>query len=160
MNPYAQQAYQKTAVSAIYEKERLVVMVYEGLADFLRQAREAMEEGRKARKGEAISSVLALLTELDCALDREVGGELATNLADLYQWMMGRLTEANLRNDLQALGEVERVVAELKEGFEGAAKQLASQPAEPDAIARSVNPAALAGQPKMVTSARRLSYAV
>ncbi|GLI33529.1 flagellar export chaperone FliS [Desulforhabdus amnigena] len=155
MTPYAHHAYQKTAVNAIYDKERLVVMVYEGLVGFLHQARDAMTAGNSARKGEAISSIIALLTELDCALDREAGGEMATNLADLYQWMMGRLTEANLHNDVHRLDEVEKVVVELKEGFEGAAKQLAAQ-----AVQQPAAPAPVAGVVGTPVPTRRLSYAV
>jgi|GEM_PF-764596 len=128
MTPYAHSAYQQAAVNAIYDKERLVVMVYEGIVDFLRQARERMQEGQKARKGEAISRVIALLTELDCALDRQAGGEMAANLADLYQWMMGRLTEANLRDEVKGLEEVEAVAVQLLEGFREAARQLAQKP--------------------------------
>src|SRR5919198_1502142 len=95
---YAHSAYQQTAVNAHYDKGQLVVMVYEGTLRFLRRARQAMAGGQTARKGEAISRVLALLTELDCALDREAGGAIAINLADLYQWMMGQLVKANIHN--------------------------------------------------------------
>ncbi len=131
MTPYAHIVYQQTAANALYDKERLVVMVYEGIVDFLRQARQGIQEGEKARKGEAISSIMALLTELDCALDREAGGDMALNLADLYQWMMGRLTEANLHDDMRALKEVENVALELMEGFQGAARQLAGKTVQP-----------------------------
>ncbi len=162
MTPYAHSAYQQAAVNAIYDQERLVVMVYEGITNFLRQARQHMEEGNKARKGEAISRVIALLTELDCALDREAGGELAGNLAGLYQWMMGRLTEANLKDDLKALGEVEGVAVQLMEGFQEAARQLAKKP-EPaqDANSRKT-PAvsATAGLYAPPPSSRRLNCAV
>ncbi len=130
---YALSAYQQTAVTAIYDKERLVVMVYEGIMSFLRQAREGMEEGQMARKGEAISTVIALLTELECALDWDSGGDIAANLADLYQWMMGRITEANLRNNIEAMAEVEAVAAQLLEGFRGAAQQMAGGQAMPEA---------------------------
>ncbi|GKT07329.1 flagellar export chaperone FliS [Desulforhabdus sp. TSK] len=156
MTPYAHHAYQKTAVNAIFEKERLVVMVFEGIVDFLRQARLGMEERDVARKGEAISSAIALITELDCALDRQTGGELVDNLGRLYDWMMKHLTKANLHSDLKALSEVEAVVFELKEGFEGAAKSIGS----PVVAQRTVPSEIMPGVPGPATPTRRLSYAV
>ena len=59
--------------------------------------------------------------ELDCALDREKGGELAENLSGIYSYMMKRLTTANIKNDPKALEEVEQLLGELYEGFKGAA---------------------------------------
>ncbi len=66
---------------------------------------------------------MAILTELDCALDREVGGPLAENLSRLYRYMMDRLTVANVDSDAASLDEVERLLSELMEGFEGAFKR-------------------------------------
>lgn len=156
MTPYAHHAYQKTAVNAIFDKERLVVMVFDGIVDCLRQARRGMEEREVARKGEAISSAIALITELDCALDRQAGGELVDNLGRLYDWMMKHLTEVNLHGDLKALSEVEAVVFELKEGFECAAKLIGSS----GVAQRTVSSEIMPGMPALSTPARRLSYAV
>jgi flagellar protein FliS len=76
-------------------------------------------------RGENISKVLAILTELDAALDRRSGGELAKNLSGLYGYMINRLTAANLQNDAAALDEVARLLAEIREGFAAAARSLA-----------------------------------
>ncbi|MEA3221858.1 MAG: flagellar export chaperone FliS, partial [Thermodesulfobacteriota bacterium] len=56
-------------------------------------------------------------------LDREKGGELAENLSVLYRYLMGRLGAANIKNDPEALEEVERLLRELYEGFKGAAQR-------------------------------------
>jgi flagellar protein FliS len=66
---------------------------------------------------------MAILTELDCALDMEIGGPLAENLSRLYQYMMNRLTLANIDSNAEALDEVERLLSELRDGFEGAVKK-------------------------------------
>lgn len=143
---YAHAAYQKAATTVIYEPERLVVMVYEGINRFLGQAREAMETNQPARKGEYICKVIALVTELDCALDREAGGEIADNLGDLYQWMLQRITEANRRNDPQGLEEIETVVTQLLEGFQDAAQQLTGAgAAKPAAVAAAKTTLSRAG---------------
>ena len=95
-------------------------MLYEGAVKFVRFARMGIEKGSPKVRGENISKVMAILTELDGALDREIGGELVGNLADLYRYMIGRMTVANTSNDTVALDEVERLLLELKDAFERA----------------------------------------
>ncbi|MEW6258650.1 MAG: flagellar export chaperone FliS [Thermodesulfobacteriota bacterium] len=115
-------AYSKVA-TAVESKERILLKLLEGAIRFLGFARNGMELENPRIKGESISRVIDILTELDCALDREVGGELAQNLSALYRYMMYRLTLANLRNDAGILDEVETVICQIKEGFEGAIHQ-------------------------------------
>ncbi|MDI5818780.1 flagellar protein FliS, partial [Salmonella enterica subsp. enterica serovar Kentucky] len=42
---------------------------------------------------------------------QEKGGEIATNLSELYDYMIRRLLQANLRNDAQAIEEVEGLLS-------------------------------------------------
>jgi len=97
-------------------------MLYEGALIAVRIARRGIEEKNPKLRGEKISKVLAILTEFDCALDMEKGGALAENLSVLYHYMMDRLTVANVKNDTEALDEVERLLGELYKGFKGAAR--------------------------------------
>jgi flagellar protein FliS len=113
-------AYKHAAISPTHSKEKIVLMLYRGALRFVRFARTGIEQKNAKIRGENISKILAILTELDCALDRECGGELVDNLSDLYRYIMNRLTIASVDNDCQALDEVERLLIELKEGFEGA----------------------------------------
>ena len=100
-------------------------MLYEGALISLRIARRGIREKNPKLKGENISMVLSILTELDCALDRKNGGKLAENLSVLYRYLMNRLTTANIKNDPEALEEVEQLLDELHEGFKEAAAQMA-----------------------------------
>ena len=106
-------------------KEAILLMSYEGALISLRIAHRGIREKNPKLKGEKISKVLAILTELDCALDRENGGGLAEKMSALYGYMMNRLTTANIKNDPKALEEVEYLLGELYEGFKEAAAQMA-----------------------------------
>jgi flagellar protein FliS len=97
-------------------------MLYEGSIKFIHLAIRGIEEKRPALKGEYISKVLAILTELTAALDMERGGEIAANLASLYEYMTRRLTEANIKNSADPLHEVESLIISLKEGFSEASR--------------------------------------
>jgi len=119
------QAYRKSAVTSAETKEQLLLMLYDGALKFTHIARMGIEQQMPKVRGENISKVLAILTELDAALDRRNGGELAKNLSGLYGYMINRLTDANLHDDADALDEVARLVAEIREGFAEAARSLA-----------------------------------
>jgi len=126
MTPQGYAGYRNVIANTVENKEEILLMLYEGALIAVRMARRGIEEKNPKLRGEKISKVLAILTELDCALDREKGGELAENLSVLYRYLMDRLTVANVKNDPEALVAVESILGELYEGFKGAANQLAA----------------------------------
>ena len=122
-----------SVVHTTVRKEEVLLRLYEGAVKFVRFARMGIEKGSPKVRGENISKVMAILSELDCALDREIGGDLPENLSGLYRYMIDRMTIANTGNDTAALDEVERLLLELKGAFEKAyeAESLTS-PAQPE----------------------------
>lgn len=116
------QAYRQNAGNSVISKEQLLLKLYDGSLNFLRLARRGMEEDNPRIKGENISKIIAIMTELDCALDMETGGEIAENLSLLYRHVIYRLVEINVKNEITGLDEVEHVLSQIKEGFEEAVK--------------------------------------
>lgn len=117
-------AYNRVAVRTTQSKEDILVMLYETAVRNVRQARAGIEQKSPKLRGESISKTLAILSELDCALDREAGLEMVDNLASLYRYMMDQLTIANVKDDASALVPVERLLSELKDAFEQAARSI------------------------------------
>jgi flagellar secretion chaperone FliS len=122
--------YRNAMVNTTESKEEILLMLYEGALISLKIARRGIREKKPKLKGENISKVMAILTELDCALDRENGIDLAGKISALYGYMMNRLTTANIKNDSEPLDEVEKLMGELYEGFKGAAAQIANGSAQ------------------------------
>ncbi|OPL15672.1 MAG: hypothetical protein AVO38_09845 [delta proteobacterium ML8_D] len=120
MTGTAYTAYNNSMIHVTDRKDKVLLMLYDGALKFVRFARIGIEEQSPKIKGENISKIMAILTELDCALDMEIGGPLAENLSSLYHYMMSRLTVANIDNDSNALDEVESLLSELRKGFEEA----------------------------------------
>ena len=81
-------------------------MLYEGAIRFVTLAQHKLEEKEIAAKGEYISKTLAIISELDCMLDHDVGSDIAANLSRLYQYMIHCLTQANIHDDAKPLDEV------------------------------------------------------
>jgi flagellar protein FliS len=98
----------------------ILLLLYQGAIDFLRQAKSGMEKKDMAGKGLYINKALAILSELLASLNFEIGGEVARNLEGLYLFMLNHITNANVRNDPQLLEEALSLLITLKEGWEGA----------------------------------------
>lgn len=103
---------------------KLVSLLYSALASQLACARGAIVRRDIGEKGRAISHAVRIIEEgLNAPLNMDAGGALAINLRDLYDYMIQRLTLANLKNDEAAIGECARLVDSLREGWDGIAAQ-------------------------------------
>tara|TARA_R110000823_G_scaffold47903_13_gene121868 strand:+ start:313 stop:708 length:396 start_codon:yes stop_codon:yes gene_type:complete len=117
MNQTALQQYRTIGVQsgvADASSHQLIAMLIAGAADRLAAARGAMQRGETARKGELISSAISIIDSLRASLDVERGGEIAGNLAALYDYMEQGLVEANLASDVARLDEVATLLAEVR----------------------------------------------
>jgi flagellar protein FliS len=97
---------------------RLIQMLMEGGLTRIAQARGAMERQQTALKGELIGKAIAIVGGLREGLDLQRGGELAGNLDSLYQYMVSRLLEANMKNEAAPLDEVAGLLRNVKSGWD------------------------------------------
>lgn len=122
MNRQALKAYGQKSLELEVESaspHKLILMLFDGAIQAIRQARFQMENGNIGEKGRLISKAIAIVDEgLLLALDRQSGGELAENLAMLYIYCCERLFAANMNNDAGALEEVAKLLGEIKSAWE------------------------------------------
>jgi flagellar protein FliS len=97
---------------------RLIQMLLDGALGKIAMAKGAMQRGEIQEKGNHITSTAAIIVGLRDSLDMDAGGELARNLDDLYDYMVRRLMDAHLNNDLAGLDEVASLVQEIKRGWD------------------------------------------
>jgi len=114
MNPY--DAYQQTAVTT-QSKGRLVVLLYEGAIKFMKLAVKAVEQGDIEARHNYLLKAQDIIHELNAVLDMEAGGEIASNLRKLYDFMQKQLVQANIRNDTKKIHEVISLMEELNKGW-------------------------------------------
>jgi flagellar protein FliS len=116
-------AYQE-AQTLTADPAHIVLQLFDGATRFLRRAVKALERGDIGQWAQSMSRAHAIIGELAESLDRKQGGEIAVNLARLYEFMLLHLTQGlvakNPRNVEQVLG----LLATLREGFEAAAEEL------------------------------------
>ncbi|WP_174875688.1 flagellar export chaperone FliS [Vogesella oryzae] len=122
MNRQALKAYGQKSLELEVESaspHKLILLLFDGAIQAIKQARFHMENGNVAEKGRLISKAIAIVDEgLLLALDRNAGGELAENLAALYTYCCERLFMANTKNDVAALDEVANLLGEIKSAWE------------------------------------------
>ncbi|AIR07039.1 MULTISPECIES: flagellar export chaperone FliS [Cedecea] len=115
------QAYQQVGLeSAVMSASphQLVVMLFDGALSALVRARLFLEQGQMPQKGEALSKAINIIDNgLKAGLNMDIGGELPGNLANLYDYMVRRLLHANLRNDADAISEVEQLLANIADAW-------------------------------------------
>lgn len=102
---------------------RLVVALYEGAVESTAQARRCLENGDIWGRAKAVSKAVNILTELLVSLDAKKGGEIATNLARLYNYMQRKLMEGHARKSTAAFEEVEKLLRTLLGAWHVAAKE-------------------------------------
>lgn len=97
---------------------RLVQMLMEGAVEKIMAAKGFMATKDIAKKGEHISWAISIIDSLRSCLNVELGGEVAQNLADLYDYIEQRLLEANIKNDPKILDEVGQLIIQIKSGWD------------------------------------------
>jgi flagellar protein FliS len=102
----------------------LVRLCYRNCAEAVRDARRHLANGEIRERSKAISRASGILVKLLATLDRQRGGEIALNLARLYDYMLRRLNEANLRQADEPLAEVLNLLATLTEAWDGVIEAL------------------------------------
>lgn len=101
------------------DPHKLISMLFEGALLAIAHAKNGILRNDIPAKGASISKAIAIIGEgLHASLDKSVGGELVQSLSSLYDYMVFRLVDANLKNDLETLNEVSRHLADLKDAWD------------------------------------------
>lgn len=105
----------------------LLVMLYDGLLRFLREASAALVAKDRGRACERISRSHGIISHLLSSLDPKPAPELAQHLQSVYVFCLGRLLAANLDQDPAKVNEVLRVMSPLRDAWVTAVAEVASK---------------------------------
>lgn len=108
-----------TAAGAMAQSPQgLVCMLFEGAQIAVAAARTHLQFGRIPQKCEAIAKAIAIVDDgLKAGLDLSAGGDIAPQLASLYDYIVLRLVQANASNRTEPLDEAGRLLAELAQAW-------------------------------------------
>lgn len=132
-SPRSADAYRRINVETsmhTIDQHQIVSLLFDGMLQSLATARGALARGDVPAKCEAIARALRILEEgLSTGLDRVDGGELAENLAALYDYCTRRLILANAQNDDAILQEIQRLIETIAQGWKGMKQGTLAEPA-------------------------------
>jgi flagellar biosynthetic protein FliS len=113
--------YRQASVSNIGDADphTLISIVLQHILGNIAATKGSIERKDVEGKAKSLNKALALIGELQGSLDLEQGGEVAQNLAALYDYSIRTLTEANLQNSQEKLDEVAKIFINIKEGWDG-----------------------------------------
>ncbi len=102
-------------------------MLMEGALAKIASAKGGIQRNAIAEKCKDIGSAISIVKGLRMSLDMEKGGEIATNLDDLYDYMERKLLEASRTSDVVLLDEVSALLREIKMAWDAIAGHEAAQ---------------------------------
>ncbi|WMT19785.1 flagellar export chaperone FliS [Parageobacillus toebii] len=106
------QVYKQNSVSTASPGE-LTLMLYNGCLKFLNKAKQAMNENNIQERNTNLQKAQRIIQELMMTLNQEY--EIAKQMMVMYEYMNRRLIEANIKNDISVVEEVEGFVTEFRD---------------------------------------------
>lgn len=119
-------AYQSAAAHggvAASDPHRLIVMLLDGAVERVVTARGCMQRNETSEKARLINRAVSIIGELRNSLDLRNGGQIAANLAELYDYMCRRLLLANTDNKVEMLDEVSALLHEIRSAWNAIAPE-------------------------------------
>jgi len=96
----------------------LVVMLYDRAIVLLNKAKKEINEKQYEAKGHTLDKASDIILELLTTLDKDKGGEIATSLTNLYNFILREITDANSSLKTKHLDNACKILSELRESWE------------------------------------------
>jgi len=109
----------------------LIGMLYTGALEAIRDARSYLKAGDIMARARSITKASAIVIELATSLDHKRGAEISENLGRLYEYILRKLSEANLQQSDELLAESLGLLTTLAEGWDGVREQVRAAGAQP-----------------------------
>ena len=113
----------------------LVCLLYSGAITRVSRALERLEINQSQERGAAIGGAMAIIVELQGALDGDAGGQIAKDLAKLYDYIQDRLITGHAERNGEPLVEARNLLQTLLGGWQDCRAALEEPVPEPERVA-------------------------
>ena len=113
-SPYQQ--YKEVKINSC-SKQDLIILAYDGIINFVDRCTAGIETGNNESVHVNSLKAQAVLKELIYSLDMQRGGEISSNLLDLYNYMIYRLVMGNTKKEGQPFTEVKELLLNLRSAW-------------------------------------------
>jgi flagellar protein FliS len=108
---------------------QLIVMLYDAAICSAQEARQHIDRKDIAGRSRSINKCITIITELQSCLNLKAGGEIASSLDRLYDYMKRRIFKASVDQSSEPLLEVESLLDNLRSAWMELVNQSPSTPA-------------------------------
>ncbi len=116
MKPQKADSYRKMQIETA-DPATLILMLFDRAIVLLDKAKNEIIEKQYEEKGHSLAKANEIIAELSAALDMERGGEIATSLSRLYNFVMREIIDADMNLNTNAIDNARRIVSELRESW-------------------------------------------
>ncbi|RPJ42702.1 MAG: flagellar export chaperone FliS [Chloroflexi bacterium] len=102
--------------------EKLILMLYDGALRFMKLGAEGIESRDFEKGSNNLIKAQRILVELMTCLDFPRGGDIASNLFRIYEFMHHSLVDANVRKDPAPIHKISEQLRTLRDSWEKAMK--------------------------------------
>lgn len=96
-------------------KEQLLLMLLDGAVRFSKIARQAIVDKDAKKAHEFLVKTQNIFYELIITLDVSKAGDWGQNMANVYEFIVRRLIDANIKKDVNIIDEVIPLIEDIKE---------------------------------------------
>ena len=108
---------------------KLILMLFDGALKFINFSLQAFDEKSSSKRNETINNNLInaqkIIAELQACLNEKTGGEIATHLHRLYDFMYNQLQQGNLEKDPNPIKIAQSALVDIRDAWE---EMLSKQP--------------------------------
>lgn len=127
INPYQQvlKQYKSVEIHSSIETaspHELIELLLQGARTYIATAQGNIQRNQVLEKGENIGKALGIVDGLKASLNQEKGGEIASNLLALYEYIQHLLLKANVNSDADLLAEANQLIAEIHDAWQAIGK--------------------------------------
>ena len=116
MKPQKAESYKKMQIQTA-NPATLILMLFDRAIVLLDRAKNEILEKQYEEKGYSLTKANEIIAELLGALDMEKGGEIASSLSRLYNFVMHEIIDADKNKNTNAIDNAKRIVSELRESW-------------------------------------------
>ena len=116
MEPQKVDSYKKMQIETS-DPATLILMLFDRAIALLDKAKNEIIEKQYEEKGNSLTKANEIIAELSGSLDMEKGGEIATSLSRLYNFVMREIVDADMNLNTKAIDNARRIMSELRESW-------------------------------------------
>ncbi len=120
-NPYSKyiKQYQTSNITTA-TPEKLMILLFDGMLQFLQKAKNAIAENNLRERAENIENARKILRELMRTIDLENGNDVSKQLFRLYNRLAMNLIKANVQRNAGLIDDVIQDITNIRWGFQKA----------------------------------------